>query len=104
MVGVAGALTVWHPVVQWWRMKLHARADPGRVPSWTSVAWPEKLMVSPTAQVRLDVGVSITGVGAVLPPPTVMVIGVLSEEAPLLINAGVGLEVVLEPLLVGAVA
>jgi hypothetical protein len=58
------------------------RADAGRVPSCASVAWPEKLMVSPTAQVRLAEGVSITGVGAVLPGPTVMVIGALTEEAP----------------------
>jgi hypothetical protein len=39
-------------------------------------------MGSPTAQVRLDAGVSITGVGAVLPPPTVMVTGALTDEAP----------------------
>jgi hypothetical protein len=60
-------------VTPWWRMTCHESAEAGRVPSWTSVAWPEKLMVLPTAQVRLDDGVSITGVGAVLPPPTVMV-------------------------------
>jgi hypothetical protein len=36
------------------------------VPSWASVAWPEKSILSPTFQVRLALGVSITGVGGVL--------------------------------------
>jgi hypothetical protein len=35
------------------------------------VAWPEKLIVSPTFQVRLDVGESMTALGAVLPAVTV---------------------------------
>ena len=39
-------------------------------------------MLSPTAQVRLDAGASITAVGAVLPAPTVMVTGALREAAP----------------------
>jgi hypothetical protein len=51
-------------------------ADAGSVPSWTSVAWPEKAIGSPTFQVRLDAGESITATGAVL--PTVMVTDVLS--------------------------
>jgi hypothetical protein len=50
-------------------MSCQDSAEAGRVPSWVSLAWPEKVMVSPTAQVRLDGGVSITGVGAVLPGP-----------------------------------
>ena len=46
-------------------------ADAGSVPSCASVAWPEKLIVSPTFQVRLDVGESMTAVGAVFPAVTV---------------------------------
>jgi len=63
-------------------MIVQERAEAGRVPSSASVASPEKLMVSPTAQVRLDGGASITGVGGVLPWPTVMVTGALTDEAP----------------------
>src|SRR5690242_19923680 len=51
-------------------------ADAGSEPSCWSVAWPEKLIVSPTFQVRLDVGESMTVVGAVL--PTVMVVEAVS--------------------------
>jgi hypothetical protein len=33
---------VWQPVVQWWRMNSQVRAEAGRVPSWASLACPEK--------------------------------------------------------------
>ena len=52
-------------------MKDQLNADAGSVPSCASVAWPEKLMVSPTFQVRLDAGESMTAVGAVFPAVTV---------------------------------
>jgi hypothetical protein len=48
-------------------------ADAGRVPSCASVAWPEKLIASPTFQVRLDEGESMTAAGAVLPAVMVTV-------------------------------
>ena len=47
-------------------------ADAGSVPSCASLAWPEKLSVSPTFQVRLDAGASITAAGAVFPAVTVI--------------------------------
>jgi hypothetical protein len=37
------------------------------VPCWGSVAWPEKLIASPTFQVVPATGVSSTAVGGVLP-------------------------------------
>jgi len=46
-------------------------ADAGSVPSCVSVAWPEKLIASPTFQVTLGAGESMTVVGAVLPAVTV---------------------------------
>ena len=46
-------------------------ADAGSVPSCVSVACPEKGIVSPTFQVRVDGGESMTAVGAVLPTVTV---------------------------------
>jgi hypothetical protein len=63
-------------------MTSHESAEAGKVPSCASVVWPEKLTMSPTAHVRLEEGVSITGVGGVLPAPTVMVTGALSDEIP----------------------
>ena len=45
-------------------------ADAGSAPSCASVAWPEKVIVSPTFQVRLGEGVSMIVVGAVLPAVT----------------------------------
>src|SRR5205814_2844339 len=65
---------VWQSVgvKQWWRISDQLSADAGSVPSCASVAWPEKLIVSPTFQVRLDVGESMIAVGAVLPTVTVV--------------------------------
>ena len=54
------------------------RSAAGNVPSCASVAWPEKLIGSPTFQVRLGPGESMTAIGAVL--PTVMVTCVVSIE------------------------
>src|SRR5512133_110229 len=53
---------VWQSVEvkQWCRMNDQLSADAGSVPSWASVAWPEKLMTSPTFHVMLDDGASIT--------------------------------------------
>ena len=68
--------------MQWWRMIVQVRAEAGRVRSCASVACPEKLIVSPTAHVRLDSGASITGVGGVLPAPAMIVTGALTVEAP----------------------
>src|SRR4029453_3703026 len=48
----------------------HVSADAGSAPSCTSVAWPAKETASPTRQVKLDAGESITPVGAVLPAGT----------------------------------
>jgi hypothetical protein len=64
---------VWQSVgvKQWCKMNDQLSADAGRVPSCASVAWPEKLIVSPTFQVRLDGGESMTATGAVLPAVTV---------------------------------
>src|SRR5919197_6778741 len=66
---------VWQSVgvKQWCRITDQLSADAGSAPSCASVAWPEKLIGSPTFQVRLDGGVSTTAVGAVLPAVTVTV-------------------------------
>src|ERR671919_115759 len=45
----------------------HESADAPSVPCWASLAWPEKVMTSPTFQVVLAAGVSITAAGGVLP-------------------------------------
>jgi hypothetical protein len=45
------------------------RAPAGKLPSSASSAWPEKLITSPTFQVKLGEGVSMTAAGA---SPTVM--------------------------------
>src|SRR5215470_13183074 len=60
---------VWQSVgvKQWCMISDQLSAEPDRGPSCASVAWPEKLIVSPTFQVRLEVGESITATGAVLP-------------------------------------
>ena len=47
------------------------------MPSWASVACPEKLMTSPTFQVVAAAGASMVAVGAVL--PTLMVTESVSE-------------------------
>ena len=69
---------VWQSVgvKQWWMMNDQLSCDGWSVPSCASVAWPEKLIVSPTFQVRLEVGESMTATGAVL--PAVMVTDVVS--------------------------
>ena len=63
-------------VVQWCMIDVQLSAEAGSAPSCVSVAWPEKLIMSPTFQVRLDDGVSITALGAVL--PTVIVFDAVS--------------------------
>src|ERR687892_41225 len=45
----------------------HESADAPSVPCWASLAWPENVMTSPTFQVVLAAGVSITAAGGVLP-------------------------------------
>src|ERR1043166_4462650 len=50
-------------VKQWWMMNDQLSRDAGSVPSCASVAWPEKGIVSPTFQVRLDEGESMTATG-----------------------------------------
>src|SRR5262245_42489372 len=54
----------------------HVSAEAGSVGSCASVAWPEKLIVSPTFHVRVEAGESMTATGAVL--PAVMVTEVVS--------------------------
>src|SRR5689334_21384616 len=56
---------VWQFDGQWWRTSCQDSALAGRFAPWPSVAWPLKLIVSPTFQVKLDAGVSITGNGRV---------------------------------------
>jgi hypothetical protein len=60
---------VWQSVgaAQWCRISDQDSLVAGRVPSWGSLAWPEKPMVSPTVQVRVGVGVSMTAVGGEFP-------------------------------------
>ena len=61
------------------------RAEAGSGPSSASVACPVKATVSPTFQVRLPAGASITGTGGVLGMGvslTTMVIGSLTAAAP----------------------
>src|SRR5262245_59370643 len=53
-------------VKQWCMISDQLSADAGSVPSCASVAWPEKLIVSPTFQVRLEACESMTALGAVL--------------------------------------
>ena len=53
-------------VGQWCMSRDQVRRAAPSVPSSASVAWPEKLIVSPTAQVRALVGLSMNAVGAVL--------------------------------------
>src|SRR6266508_4325247 len=60
-------------VAQWCRITRQVKADAGNVPSWGSVACPEKLIVSPTAHVNDDAGASITAVGALFPAEMVTV-------------------------------
>ena len=50
-------------VGQWWMIRCQVRSDAGSVPSSGSDACPEKLIVSPTFQVRVAAGVSIAAVG-----------------------------------------
>src|SRR5215212_1331316 len=70
----------WHVVAdeQWCRTSAQASADAARSPSWGSVAVPEKLTRSPTAQVVPAAGAPITAVGS--PPTTISVVAV--PEAP----------------------
>src|SRR6476646_3733173 len=55
----------WHPRPsgQCSMASVQERADAGSVPSSGSVAWPEKVMRSPTFHVNDDAGVSMTGEG-----------------------------------------
>src|SRR5712692_9076097 len=70
--GHAWTVCVWQFDGQCWMMSVHESPDAGKEPSCPSVAWPEKLMASPTAQVRLERGESITGTGGVLFAVTVI--------------------------------
>src|SRR6266511_6171204 len=73
---------VWQADGQWKRTAFQLKADGGRVPSWASVEEPEKLMTSPTFQVKEGLGVTMVAVGGVFPAE--IVIGLLTVEAPLL--------------------
>jgi hypothetical protein len=51
---------VWQFDGQWWTISVHDRLAAPSVPCSGSVAGPEKLIVVPTAQVKLDDGESMT--------------------------------------------
>src|SRR5947209_467068 len=87
-VPLATPLNVWTMCVwqlsgvkQWWRMIVQLSREAGSVPSSGSVALPEKLIGSPTFQVRVDAGAEIVGTGGLL--PALIVIGALTLDAPL---------------------
>ena len=73
-------MCVWQVEGQWWMMIDQESALGGSVPSWASVAWPEKFTTSPTFQVSDESGVSTVAVGGVF--PTVTVMGALMSEPP----------------------
>ena len=52
---------------QCWMARFQVNAEAGMVPCWASVAVAEKLIVSPTAQVSVEAGVTVPRTGAVLP-------------------------------------
>src|SRR6266566_2382062 len=62
---------MWQPVPdgQWWMIRSHDSADPGRLPSAGSVALPAYLITSPTLNVVLDTGARMCGTGPVAPTP-----------------------------------
>src|SRR3954447_12503275 len=71
-------LTVWitwvwqsFGVEQWCMIMSQLSAEAGSVPCCGSVAWPEKLTELPTCHVTVELGASMTAVGAVLPTVTV---------------------------------
>ena len=71
---------VWQFDGQWCRIIAQLSREAGSVPSWVSVACPEKEIVSPTLHVSVAGGLSISGTGGVL--LTEIVIGWLVVEAP----------------------
>ena len=52
---------------QWFRLSCQLKRDAARVPSWPSLAAPEKLIVWPTCQVVPAAGELIVATGGVLP-------------------------------------
>jgi hypothetical protein len=68
---------VWQFDGQCCKINSHDRAEGGSVPSWVSVALPEKLITSPTFQVVPAAGVLITAVGGVF--PTVIVTDAVAD-------------------------
>jgi len=66
-------------VAQWCRISDQDSLVSGSVPSCGSLAWPEKSIVSPTVQVRVGVGVSMTAVGGELPAEIVTEAGSLTS-------------------------
>src|SRR5919198_1726625 len=72
---------VWQSVgvAQWCRISDQSSLAAGTVPSCGSLAWPEKLIVSPTFQVSVGAGVSITAVGGELPAVIVTEAGSLTS-------------------------
>jgi hypothetical protein len=66
-------------VAQWCRISDQDSLVAGSVPSCGSLAWPEKPIVSPTVQVRVGAGVSMTAVGGELPAVIVTEAGSLTS-------------------------
>src|SRR5258706_12979085 len=65
---------------QWCSTIVQLSADAGKVPCCGSVAWPEKLIVLPTAQVAVAAGPSMLAVGASLPAVIVTVLSLVTPR------------------------
>ena len=70
----------WQSAAQWWMIRSQRNPEAGMVPSWVSVALPEKPIVSLTFQVRLPDGVARAAEGGVF--PAVISSGSLTAETP----------------------
>ena len=70
---------VWQLLGQWLSTTDQDNRLAGNVPSWASVACPEKEITSPTCHRNPLAGVSMTGTGGVLAAPTVIVTDWVSE-------------------------